>query len=342
MPSGSASTRRRRQRRGGPRITTDASPISAWVIPTDEEKMIAIHTRNVLAAAERGPLPVRAKRGGYRMYEHRFHRMIRRCKPLPIREKPLQGKKALVVGIANKDSIAYGCARAFRAFGADLSITYLNDKTKQYTAQLAQALDVDEALYLPCDVREAGQLEAVFEAIGREWGGSTSCCIQSRLRRARTCTGESTDCSLEGFLSTMDISVHSLIRMTRLAEPLMTGGGVIFTMSYFGGEKVVPHYGIMGPAKAALETAARYMAAELGEKGIRVNVISPGPVLTSAASGIDRFDELLEATKQRAPTGKLVTPDEVGLATAALACDFAKIITGETLYMDGGYNIMGG
>ena len=130
--------------------------------------------------------------------------------------------------------------------------------------------------------------------------------------------------------------------MAHLAEPLMTDGGVIFTMSYFGGEKVVPHYGIMGPAKAALETAARYMAAELGEKGIRVNIISPGPVLTRAASGIDRFDELLEATKQRAPTRMLVTPDQVGLATAALACDFAKIVTGDTLYLDGGYNIMGG
>ena len=122
----------------------------------------------------------------------------------------------------------------------------------------------------------------------------------------------------------------------------MKDGGTIFTMSYFGGEKVVPHYGIMGPAKAALETAARYMASELGEKGIRVNVISPGPVMTRAASGIDRFDELLEQTKQRAPTRRLVTADEVGLATAALACDFARVVTGETLYMDGGYNIMGG
>jgi enoyl-[acyl-carrier protein] reductase I len=263
-------------------------------------------------------------------------------KSLPIRENPLQGKKALVVGIANKDSIAYGCARAFRAFGADLAITYLNDKTKQYTAQLAQALDVDEALYLPCDVREAGQLEAVFETIGREWGRLDILLHSIAFAPREDLHGRVTDCSLEGFLSTMDISVHSLIRMTRLAEPLMTNDGAIFTMSYFGGEKVVPHYGIMGPAKAALETAARYMAAELGEKGIRVNVISPGPVLTRAASGIDRFDELLEATKTRAPTGKLVTPDEVGLATAALACDFAKIITGETLYMDGGYNIMGG
>src|SRR5512147_291056 len=260
-------------------------------------------------------------------------------KPLSMRERPLQGKKALVVGIANKDSIAYGCARAFRAFGADLSITYLNDKTKQYMAQLAQALGVADGLYLPCDVREPGQLENVFEAIRREWGRLDILLHLIAFAPREDLHGRVTDCLLPGFLATMDISVHSFIRMTRLAEPLMTDGGSIFTMSYFGGEKVVPQYGIMGPAKAALETTARYMAAELGEKGIRVNIISPGPVLTRAASGIDRFDELLEETKRRAPTRTLVTPDEVGLATAALACDFAKIVTGETLYMDGGYNI---
>ncbi|MBK8175486.1 MAG: enoyl-ACP reductase FabI [Rhodospirillales bacterium] len=263
-------------------------------------------------------------------------------KPLSIDERPLAGKKALVVGIANKDSIAYGCARAFRAFGADLSITYLNDKTKTYTAQLAAVLDVEDALYLPCDVREPGQLEAVFAAIEKTWGRLDILLHSIAFAPMQDLHGRVTDCSLEGFLAAMDISVHSLIRMTRLAEPLMAGGGAIFTMSYFGGEKVVPHYGIMGPAKAALETAARYMAAELGEKGIRINIISPGPVMTRAASGIDRFDELLEKTKQRAPTRKLVTADEVGLATATLACDFAKIVTGEVLYMDGGYNIMGG
>lgn len=262
--------------------------------------------------------------------------------PLQVRERPLSGRRALVVGIANKDSLAHGCARAFRAFGAELSITYLNEKTKRYTAQLAEALDVSPALYLPCDVREPGQLEAVFATIAREWGRLDILLHSIAFAPREDLHGRVTDCSLDGFLHTMDVSVHSLIRMTRLAEPLMSEGGSIFTMSYFGGEKVVPHYGIMGPAKAALETTARYLASELGEKGIRVNVISPGPVLTRAASGIDRFDELLEQTKQRAPTRTLVTPDEVGLATAALACDFAKVITGETLYMDGGYNIMGG
>ena len=263
-------------------------------------------------------------------------------RPLPIHERPLQGKKALVVGIANKDSIAYGCARAFRSFGADLSITYLNDKTREFTAPLAAALEVEDALYLPCDVRQSGQISEVFAAIEKVWGKLDILLHSIAFAPREDLHGRVTDCSLEGFLQTMDISVHSLIRMARRAEPLMKDGGTILTMSYFGGEKVVPHYGIMGPAKAALEMAARYMAYELGEKGIRVNVISPGPVMTRAASGIDRFDELLAQTKQMSPARRLVTPEEVGMATAALACDFARIVTGETLYMDGGYNIMAG
>lgn len=262
--------------------------------------------------------------------------------PLQIPEKPLAGHKALVVGIANKDSIAYGIARALRAFGADLAITYLNEKSKPYTQQLAEALGVAPALYLPCDVREQGQVENVIAAIEREWGSLQVLVHSIAFSPRDDLHGRVTDCSLPGFLSTMEISVWSLMHLAQLAEPLLAkSGGAIFTVSYFGGEKVVPHYGIMGPAKAALETAAKYMAAELGPKGIRVNIVSPGPVLTRAASGISRFDELLEKTKERAPTNTLVTPDQVGVATAVLACDHLKIITGEVLYMDGGYNIMG-
>ena len=263
--------------------------------------------------------------------------------PLHIPALPLAGKKALVVGVANKDSIAYGCARAFRAFGAEVAMTYLNEKTRAYTQVLADALRVPPELYRPCDVREPGQLEAVFEAIEQHWGKLHILLHSIAFSPREDLHGRVTDCSLPGFLSTMEISVWSLIRMTHLAEPLLAReGGVVFTLSYFGGEKVVPHYGIMGTAKAALETAAKYLAAELGPKNIRVNIISPGPVMTRAASGIDRFDELLERTKERAPTHSLVTPDQIGLATAGLACDFARIVTGEVLYMDGGYNIMGG
>lgn len=263
--------------------------------------------------------------------------------PLEYPDRPLRGRKALVVGIANKDSIAYGVARALHAFGADLAITYLNEKTKPYTQQLAEALGVQPALYLPCDVREAGQLEAVFETLTREWGRLHVMLHSIAFSPREDLHGRVVDCSLPGFLATMEISVWSLMRMTKLAEPLMEkDGGAVFTLSYFGGEKVVPYYGIMGPAKAALETAAKYMAAELGPKGIRVNVISPGPVLTRAASGLSRFDELLARARDRAPTHMLVTPDQVGVATAVLACDHLKIVTGELLYMDGGYNIMGG
>jgi enoyl-[acyl-carrier protein] reductase I len=264
-------------------------------------------------------------------------------KPLHFPERPLQGRKALVVGIANKDSIAYGVARALRAFGADLAVTYLNDKTKAYTWQLAEALDVPPELYLQCDVREEGQLERVFDALSAEWGVLHVMLHAIAYSPRDDLHGRVTDCSLPGFLTTMEISVWSLIRMTHLAEPLMRrDGGAIFTLSYFGGEKVVVDYGIMGAAKAALETAAKYMAAELGSQGVRINVISPGPVLTRAASGISRFDELLDKVRSRAPTHMLVTPDQVGVATALLACDHLKIVTGEVLYMDGGYNIMGG
>lgn len=263
--------------------------------------------------------------------------------PMDLPERPLAGRKALIVGIANKDSIAYGIARALRACGAELAITYLNEKTKPYTQQLAEAQGVVPELYLPCDVREQGQVEGVFEAIDRVWGELHVLVHSIAFAPREDLHGRVTDCSLDGFLQAMQISVWSLVHMTRLAEPLMAkAGGAIFTISYFGGEKVVPHYGIMGPAKAALETTAKYMAAELGPKGIRINIISPGPVMTRAASGIDRFDELLEKTKSRAPTNTLVTPDQVGVATALLASDQLKIVTGEVLYMDGGYNIMGG
>jgi enoyl-[acyl-carrier protein] reductase I len=263
--------------------------------------------------------------------------------PLQFPVAPLAGRKALVIGIANRDSIAYGVARALRAFGADLAITYLNEKTKAYTEPLASALGVAPEMFLPCDVREPGQLESVFEQVASRWGELGVLVHSIAFAPREDLHGRVTDCSLAGFLTTMEVSVWSLIRMAHLAEALLAKrGGAIFTLSYFGGEKVVPHYGIMGPAKAALETAARYMAAELGPKGIRVNIISPGPVMTRAASGIDRFDELLEKTKHQAPANMLVTPDQVGVATAVLACDHLKIVTGETLYMDGGYNIMGG
>jgi enoyl-[acyl-carrier protein] reductase I len=255
--------------------------------------------------------------------------------------QPLAGKKGVVLGIANDQSIAWGCAQAFRGIGADLCMTYLNEKSKPWTEPLAKALDIPPALYLPCDVREPGQLEAVFEAIEKEWGRLDFALHSIAFAPREDLHGRVTDCSQEGFAMAMDISCHSFIRMARCAEPLMTDGGALFTMSYFGAEKVVENYNLMGPVKAALEATARYLAAELGPKGIRVNPISPGPIETRAASGIGRFDELMEKAAERAPSRALVTIEDVGVATAFLATDFAKLITGDTMYVDGGYHVVG-
>lgn len=253
----------------------------------------------------------------------------------------LEGKKALVLGIANDQSIAYGCALAFKAFGAEVAITYLNEKTKKYTQPLAHALGVPDSLYLPCDVREEGQLEAVFAAIEREWGVLDIALHSIAFAPRDDLHGRVVDCSRDGFLMAMDVSCHSFIRMARLAEPLMKNGGTLFTMSYYGAERVVEHYNLMGPVKAALQTAAIYLAAELGPKGIRVHPISPGPISTRAASGIDRFDELMQRAAAKAPARMLSSIEDVGLATAFLATDYAKLITGDVMYIDGGYHIVG-
>jgi enoyl-[acyl-carrier protein] reductase I len=254
-------------------------------------------------------------------------------------EGALAGKKALVIGIANNQSIAYGCALAFRAMGAELAVTYLNEKTKQYTQSLADRLEAP--LYLPCDVRVEGQLEAVFEAIERTWSKLDIVLHSIAFAPREDLHGRVTDCSRDGFLMAMDISCYSFIRMAKLAEPLMKDGGTLFTMSYYGAEKVVENYNVMGPVKAALEASARYLSAELGPKGIRVHAISPGPIQTRAASGIDRFDELMEKAASRAPGRMLVSIEDVGMATAFLATDFAKLMTGDTMYIDGGYHVVG-
>jgi enoyl-[acyl-carrier protein] reductase I len=256
-----------------------------------------------------------------------------------ISHTPLSSKKGLVLGIANEHSLAYGCAQAFRALGADLAITYLNDKAKPYVEPLARELEAP--IFLPCDVREPGQLEAVFQAIGQAWGSLDFALHAIAFAPKEDLHGRLADCSRDGFLLAMDISCHSFIRMARMAEPLMPKGGALFTLSFYGAEKVVEHYNVMGPVKAALESAVRYLAYEFGSKGIRVHAISPGPVKTRAASGIDHFDDLLEQAAKRAPLRHLVSIEDVGVATAILATDYAKLITGETVYVDGGYHILG-
>jgi len=258
---------------------------------------------------------------------------------IDIAQKPLSGKKGLVLGIANEHSIAYGCAQAFSAFGAELAITYSSNKAKPYVEPLARELEAP--IFLPCDVRELGELDAVFQAIGQAWGGLDFALHAIAFAPKEDLHGRLADCSRDGFLLAMDVSCHSFIRMARMAEPLMQKGGALFTMSYYGAEKVIEHYNVMGPVKAALESAVRYLAYEFGPKGIRVHAISPGPVKTRAASGIDHFDDVLERAAERAPVRRLVSIEDVGVATAVLATDYAKLITGETVYVDGGYHILG-
>jgi enoyl-[acyl-carrier protein] reductase I len=255
-----------------------------------------------------------------------------------VKAKLLEGKKGLIVGIANENSIAWGCAKAFRALGADLAVTYLNDKAKKFVEPLAKVLDA--RIVMPLDVNTPGQIEAVFKRIAKEWGKLDFVVHSIAFSPKDALQGRVVDVSREDFATTMDISCWTFIRMAHLAEPLMRKGGTLFTMTYYGSQMVVKNYNIMGVAKAALESAVRYMAAELGPKGIRVNAISPGPLETRAASGIPEFDTLLDKAKAKAPERSLVSIDDVGAATAFLACDAAHLITGETLYIDGGYHII--
>ena len=248
----------------------------------------------------------------------------------------LTGKHALVVGVANEQSIAYGCALAFRKLGASLTLTYLNDKALPHVAPLAEQLG---AQLLPLDVTNPGQLAALFATLGAE--GKLDIFVHSIAFAPRAdLQGGLLDCSLDGFLEAMDISCHSFVRMARLAAPLMTNGGSMFAMSYHGAQKVVPNYNVMGPVKAALEAACRYLAYELGPRAIRVHAISPGPLKTRAASGLKEFDHLLLDAVARAPLGQTVDIEDVGNTCAYLASDYARRLTGSTVYVDSGLNII--
>jgi enoyl-[acyl-carrier protein] reductase I len=250
----------------------------------------------------------------------------------------LKGKKALVAGIANEHSIAYGCARAFHELGAEVAITYLNEKTKRFVEPIARELEAP--IFLPLDVAQPGELDALFECIAKDWGTLDILVHSIAWAPKDDLQGGLLNCSAEGFAKAMDISCHSFVRMARLAAPLMKNGGSLFAMSYHGAQKVVANYNVMGPVKAALEAACRYLAYELGPKGIRVHPISPGPLKTRAASGLKDFDLLLNEAVQRAPVGELVDIMDVGFACAFLATDYARRITGDTVYVDGGVNIM--
>ena len=251
---------------------------------------------------------------------------------------PLAGKKVLVIGIANDSSIAYGCARAFRRIGAELAVTWLNEKARPHVEPLARELEA--SIMMPCDVSVPGELEAVFDRIRSTWGRLDVALHSIAFAPKEDLQGRLVDSSAEGFAKAMDVSCHSFLRMARLAEPLMTDGGTLLAMSYLGAERVVPNYNLMGPVKAALESCVRYLAHELGPKHIRVHAVSPGPLKTRAASGLKDFDQMLAEAVDRAPVGELVDIDDVGVTTAYLATPFARRLTGMTVYVDGGLSIM--
>jgi enoyl-[acyl-carrier protein] reductase I len=246
----------------------------------------------------------------------------------------LAGKRGLVVGIANGSSIAAGCAAAFIAAGAEVAATYPNEKSLRFITPVTEALGIN--LLLPCDVTHAGETAAVFEKLRTEWGKLDFLLHAIAFAPADDLHGRVIDSSATGFALAMDISCHSFLRMARLAEPLMTAGGSLLTVTYYGSERVVAHYALMGPVKAALESAVRYTAAELGAKGIRANAISPGAMKTRAGSGLAHFDDLLAAEAARAPEHLIATPADVGALAAFLVSDGAARITGTIIPVDGG------
>jgi len=250
----------------------------------------------------------------------------------------LKGKKGLVIGIGNEQSIAWACADALHRAGAMLGGTWLNEKARPQVAPLLRSVDAE--IMRPLDVRDDAQLQALFDEVARRWGRLDFLLHSIAFAPKDDLHGRVTDSSRDGFLLAMDISCHSFVRMARLAEPLMPEGGSLMTMSYLGGQEVIPNYGIMGPVKAALESTVRYMAAELGSKRIRVNAVSPGPIVTRAASGIARFDALVEDSIRRSPMGRELSIHDVGPLCAFLASDGAQAITGTTMYVDGGYHVL--
>ena len=250
----------------------------------------------------------------------------------------LKGKKALIFGVANEDSIAYGCAKAFRSVGADLAMSWLNEKARRFVEPLAQ--EVEAAITGTVDVSLPGQLEAMFDQVRDQWGQLDILVHSIAFAPKEDLQGGLLDCSAEGFAKAMDVSCHSFVRMAKLAAPLMTEGGTMFAMSYYGADRVVPNYNVMGPVKAALEAACRYLAYELGPRGIRVHAISPGPLKTRAASGLKDFEHMLNEAAHKAPLGELVDIMDVGYACAYLATPFARRVTGGLVYVDGGANLI--
>nr|WP_066410905.1 enoyl-ACP reductase FabI [Bordetella ansorpii] len=251
----------------------------------------------------------------------------------------LNGKTGLVVGIANDSSIAWACAQAFQAAGASLAATWQNERARPHVEPLLRQLGAD--IQTELDVGDDLQMASVFELIRQRWGKLDFLLHSVAFAPRQDLHGRVVDSSREGFLTAMDVSCHSLMRLARHAEPLMPRGGSIMTMSYLGGPEVVPGYGLMGPVKAALEASVRYLSLELGASGIRVNAISPGAIATRAASGLPDLDALITDSQRRMPLQQMsLSIDDVGPLCTFLASDGARAITGTTMYVDGGMHVL--
>lgn len=249
----------------------------------------------------------------------------------------LQGKVGLVTGLANDKSIAYGVAKACRNAGAELVLSWQNEKTRSYTSAIADELQA--GLFEHLDVTQSDSVEALVEAVSTKYGRLDFLVHSMAFAPKDDLHGRVLDSSLDGFSQAMDVSVHSFIRLSKAFEPILSDGGALVTMTYLGSERVVKHYGLMGLCKAALESATRYMADEMGERGVRVFAVSPGPMLTRAASGISHFDSLMKDAVERSPLHRLATPEQVGNLTAFLVSPAAAGMTGATVYVDAGYHI---
>ena len=251
----------------------------------------------------------------------------------------LKNKKGLVIGVANEHSIAWGCAKAFSEEGAEIALTYQNEKSLPFVQPLAN--QINATILTPLDVQDDTQIEKLFNEINSKWGELDFLIHSIAFAPKDDLHGRVTDCSRNGFLKAMDISCYSFIKLANMAEKLMPNGGSLITISYYGSEQVIAHYNIMGPVKAALESTTKYLASELGKNKIRVNVISAGTIKTRAASGIDDFNELIMETQAKAPEHELATIEDVGAMAKFLVSDGAKHITGDTIFIDSGYHIMG-
>ena len=251
----------------------------------------------------------------------------------------MSGKRGLIMGVANNHSLAWGITRALHAQGAELAFTYQGEVLEKRIRPLAES--VNGKIILPCDVTNPDSIEAVFKTLKAQWGTLDFVVHAIAFSDKEELKGQYLDTSRENFLRTLDISCYSFTSVCKQASQLMTEGGSLLTLTYFGAQRVMPHYNVMGVAKAALEASVRYLAVDLGGKNIRVNALSAGPIKTLAASGVGDFRYMLKWNQYNAPLKRNVTIDEVGGSALYLLSDLASAVTGEIHYVDAGYNVIG-